>query len=68
MATADESAQLSTISTDLDNYVAQARVKFVTGKWNLDSDWDKYQSQLKKIGVDQWVKIRRAQYKRYEKK
>ncbi|MEE6716558.1 ABC transporter substrate-binding protein [Schleiferilactobacillus harbinensis] len=67
MATADESAQLSTISTDLDNYVAQARVKFVTGKWNLDSDWDNYQSQLKKIGVDQWVKIRRAQYKRYEK-
>ncbi|WP_225048269.1 ABC transporter substrate-binding protein [Lacticaseibacillus kribbianus] len=67
MATADESAQLSTIETDLNNYVSQARVKFVTGKWNLDSDWSKFQTQLKKIGLDSWLKIKRDQYKRYEK-
>nr|WP_241865044.1 extracellular solute-binding protein [Lacticaseibacillus kribbianus] len=64
-ATPDESAKLSIIQTDLDNYVSQARVKFVTGKWSLDKNWSAYITQLKKIGLDQWLKIRRDQYKRY---
>ncbi|MFD1464962.1 ABC transporter substrate-binding protein [Lapidilactobacillus mulanensis] len=67
MSTPDESSQLSTITTDMNKYVEQARVKFVTGKWNIDDNWDQYISQLKKIGLDQWVKIRRQQYVRYQK-
>ncbi|MFD1433024.1 type 2 periplasmic-binding domain-containing protein [Lacticaseibacillus yichunensis] len=64
--TVEEANKLSTIQTDMNNYVDQARVKFVTGKWDIDKQWDAYKTQLKKIGVDEWVKIRRAQYKRYE--
>ncbi|WP_225884241.1 extracellular solute-binding protein [Lacticaseibacillus mingshuiensis] len=64
--TTEESAEIASIQTDLNNYVDQARVKFVTGKWNLDTQWDSYVAQLKKIGLDKWLEIRRAQYKRYE--
>ncbi len=67
MATADESAELSTTSTDMQKYVDQARVKFVTGKWDVDKNWNNYVSQMKKIGLDQWVKIKNKQYQRYEK-
>jgi putative aldouronate transport system substrate-binding protein len=66
MPTPEESQQLSTIMTDMDNYVEQSRVKFVTGEWNFTSDWDKYVEQLQKIGSDKLLEIRRAQYKRYE--
>ncbi len=67
MPTPEESGELSTIMTDMDNYVEQSRVKFVTGKWNFTSDWDNYVEQLKKIGSDRLLEIRRTQYERYDK-
>ncbi|WP_281738686.1 hypothetical protein [Enterococcus dispar] len=67
MPTPEESGQLSTIMTDMNNYVEQSRVKFVTGEWNFTSDWDKYVKQLKKIGADKLLEIRRTQYERYDK-
>lgn len=67
MPTPEESAELSTIMTDMNNYIEQSRVKFVSGEWNFDGDWDTYISQLKKIGSDKLLEIRKEQYERYEK-
>ncbi|MFC6315373.1 extracellular solute-binding protein [Lapidilactobacillus achengensis] len=67
MSTPEESSEISTIMTDMRNYVEQARVKFVTGKWNFTTDWDNYVTQLNKIGADRLLKIRRTQYARYQK-
>lgn len=65
-ATIDEANQLSTSVTDIQNFVEQSRVKFITGKWDLDKDWDNYVKQLKKMGSDKLLEIRRDQYKRYK--
>ena len=49
----------------MNKYIEQARVQFVTGKWDVDEKWDEYLAQLKNIGLDKWVEIRQAQYARY---
>lgn len=50
MPTTDKARQTSSIQTDVDTYVKEARMKFVTGKWNFTSDWDAYVKQLQKMG------------------
>jgi len=66
MSTAEESAELSTIMTDLRKFVEQSRVKFLTGEWNFTTDWDSYKEYLNKIGAERMLEIRREQYKRFE--
>ena len=64
--TVEEADQLSAIKTDVDTYVEEARMNFVTGAWNFDSDWDAYVAQMEKMGIDDYVAIKQAQYERYK--
>lgn len=65
-STTEEAGQLSTVLTDMRNFLEQSRVKFINGEWYLDKDWDNYVEQLKKMGSDNYLKIRREQYERYK--
>lgn len=65
MATEEEAAELSTLSTDISTFVEQSRVKFVTGEWNFDSNWDDYIEQLDRIGAQRLLEIRREQFQRF---
>jgi putative aldouronate transport system substrate-binding protein len=65
--TADDSKRLNEINTPLKTYIAECRDKFVTGKMDLDKDWDNYLSQLKKIGYEEVVKIMQARYDKWKK-
>lgn len=58
---------LVTVETDINTYINESRVKFVTGAWNFVSDWDNYIAQLKKMGLDKLVGVRQQQYDRYKK-
>ena len=40
-------------------------MKFVTGQWNFDSDWDAYVNQLNAMGAEDYVTVKQAQYDRY---
>ena len=64
--TVEEADQLSAIKTDVDTYVEEARMNFVTGAWNFDSDWDAYVARMEKMGIDDYVAIKQAQYERYK--
>ena len=64
--TTEEADQISAIKPDVDTYVTEARMNFVTGTWNFDSDWDAYVEQLKKMGIDDYVAIKQTQYDRYK--
>lgn len=66
MSTPEEAQELSTLLTDLNKFYDESRVKFVTGKWNFDSDWDNYVKQLEKMGSEKYLKIRRTQYDRWQ--
>ena len=63
--TAEEADQVSPFLTDSDSYVQEARMKFVTGQWNFDSDWDAYVNQLNVMGAEDYVTVKQAQYDRY---
>ena len=63
--TAEEADQVSPFLTDSDSYVQEARMKFVTGQWNFDSDWDAYVNQLNAMGAEDYITVKQAQYDRY---
>ena len=63
--TDDEFDQMKQIQTDLDTAAMENTILFIRGLKPL-SDWDKYIQELKKLGVDEALKIHRAAYKRYQ--
>ncbi|MBB6729365.1 extracellular solute-binding protein [Cohnella zeiphila] len=62
----DELAQFNALGTDIGNYVDEMTTKFVTGDAPF-SEWDNYVSTLKKMGLEEYMKIYTAAYERYEK-
>nr|WP_230875554.1 MULTISPECIES: extracellular solute-binding protein [Paenibacillus] len=63
--TDEEAGTTSAILTDINKYIEEMRVKFVTGKASLDTDWDTYVSTLERMGASKYLDIKRAQYERY---
>lgn len=61
-----EAEEIQTIMTDVETYISESRVKFITGTWNFGADWDTYVAQLNRMGLPQYLKIRQAQYDRYK--
>lgn len=61
----EEIDELSLIATELETYVAQMEVKFVTGELDIEENWDSYQEHLKDIDVDEYVEIHQGAYARY---
>jgi putative aldouronate transport system substrate-binding protein len=64
---ADDSKRLNEINTTLKAYIGESRDKFITGKLDLDKDWENYKNQLKKIGYEEVVKIMQARYDQVKK-
>ncbi|MGG1517969.1 ABC transporter substrate-binding protein [Paenibacillus oryzisoli] len=64
--TQDELAQFTPLSTDLNKYVDEMTTKFVTGATPF-SEWENYVSTIKKMGVDDYLKIYTAAYERFKK-
>lgn len=64
--TAEEAKKQTAVLTDINKYIQQMRVKFVTGQANFDSDWDEYTATLDKMGAQDYLKIKKAQYDRYQ--
>ena len=63
----EESEKLARIQGDLDTYVDQMFVKFVMGKEPIEN-FDAYIATLKKMGMDDAIKIRQAQLERFDKR
>ncbi len=64
--TLDEANEVAEMLTDIDTYVEEAQMNFVTGAWNFTSDWDAYVKQLQAMGTDRYMEIKNAQYLRYK--
>ncbi len=63
--TTAENEVLSTKGTDLSTYITESTAKFITGEWDIDSQWEVYLAECKKIGLDEVLEIRQAAYNRY---
>jgi putative aldouronate transport system substrate-binding protein len=64
--TKDEQDNLNALANDVNTYVNEMRVKFITGASPI-SQWDTYVSTLNKMGVDKLLAIYQAAYDRYKK-
>lgn len=62
--TAQESSRYGEIMTDMDTYVNEMRLKFITGQESLDN-YDSFREQLVKMGVEEVVQIENDAYQRY---
>jgi len=62
--TAEEEERLSILNTDINTYVEEMRVKFIMGTESLDN-FDKYVENLKNMGLDEALQLKRDIYERY---
>jgi putative aldouronate transport system substrate-binding protein len=59
---ADDSAKIAQIFTPLQDYVKTAIVEFITGKNNVDADWDAYIAGLSKLQYEEYVRLNQSAY------
>lgn len=63
--TNDETTELSTLKTDITNYMKTMKAQFITGELDIDTNWDAYLAELDKMGLDRLLEIEQAALDRY---
>lgn len=58
----DDSAKIAQIFTPLQDYVKTSIVEFITGKKNVDTDWNAYIAGLKKLQYEEYVRLNHEAY------
>jgi putative aldouronate transport system substrate-binding protein len=59
--------EVATLQTNLENYVQQNALQFITGSKNLDSDWDAYVKGLDGLGLKRYLEIQQTAYDKVPK-
>ncbi|MFG1819327.1 ABC transporter substrate-binding protein [Kribbella sp. NPDC049174] len=54
--------EVATLQTNIENYVQQNSLQFITGSKNIDSDWDAYVKGLEGLGLKRYLEIQQAAY------
>ncbi|MFD3406544.1 ABC transporter substrate-binding protein [Kribbella sp. NPDC058693] len=54
--------EVATLQTNIDNYVQQNALQFVTGSKNIDTDWDAYIKGLDGLGLKRYLEIQQTAY------
>lgn len=62
--TENENKTLAALEADIGKYVEEMRDKFITGDIPF-SEWDSYTETIKKMGLNDYMKIQKAAYERY---
>ena len=62
--TSEETAEYAPLYTDIETFVQENNVKFITGERSLD-EYDAYRAQLKDMGIETCISLRQAALDRY---
>ncbi len=68
MLTEAEAKENSTIWPTINDYVYQQQALWISGKSDINKDWDAYVAKLKSMNVDKYVAIQQAAMDRYNGK
>ncbi|MFC4535138.1 hypothetical protein [Sphaerisporangium dianthi] len=60
------SAEIATLKTNLDSYVTQAQLGFITGSKNIDTDWDAFVKGLDGVGIKRYLELNQQAYDKYK--
>lgn len=58
----DDQNEYSQLKTQINKYIKESIVQFITGNKKVDTDWDAYIEGLKEIGMDRYLEIQQAAY------
>jgi len=64
---ADYADDVALLYTDISTYCNQMRAEFITGKTDINANWDAYVAQMKKIGLEDYIEGLQASYDAYLK-
>ena len=64
--TAEQSEARAQLQTDVNNYISTMKVQFITGEKDIDTEWDGYMAELKKMGLEDLLKIEQEAYDDYQ--
>jgi putative aldouronate transport system substrate-binding protein len=54
--------ELATLQTNIENYVQQNSLQFITGSKNIDTDWDAYVKGLDGLGLSRFLEIQQEAF------
>jgi putative aldouronate transport system substrate-binding protein len=60
----EENQELQTVRIELENYISESRVRFITGDLDLNGDWESYVENLQNIGIRKLLEIYQRGYDR----
>ncbi|WP_240669970.1 extracellular solute-binding protein [Actinoplanes solisilvae] len=67
---ADQSSvsELATLKTNLDSYINQGELAFITGQKNIDTDWDAFVKGLDGVGLPRYLELNQKAYDQFKSK
>lgn len=63
--TAEESAEYQKLYVDIETYVAENTVAFITGNKDIDAEWDNFVSTIEKMNISRCLELKQASVDRY---
>ena len=66
--TSDENTAYSAVYNDIDTYIANMSVSFMTGAANIDAEWDTFVSTVESMGIEKCISIKQDAYDRYQQR
>ena len=64
--TQEESVERAAIYADVSTYVKEKTAQFISGALDIESNWDKYVSDLKSMNIERAIEITQGAYDRYQ--
>lgn len=55
-------SEYARLQTAVNDYVKESTTKFIIGNMDLDTDWDKFKSQLENIGLQKYIQMTQEAY------
>ncbi|MFC7620239.1 ABC transporter substrate-binding protein [Microlunatus sp. GCM10028923] len=59
----ENASELATLQTNIESYIAQSSVEFMTGSKNLDTDWDSYVAGFEGMGLPRYKELLQTSYR-----
>jgi putative aldouronate transport system substrate-binding protein len=66
--TSAESAEVSSLTTNIETYANECYIKFIDGSMSLDSDWDTYVKTIEGMDLAKLTSLKQAALDRYNKR
>ena len=61
----DDFSEFVSIKHDIGDCVKETIPNFISGRKNLDSDWNEYTETLKNLGIDRYIELAQKGYDKF---